>query len=64
MQDGFKVYMDSYTALNGSCSHDHLDCFQKPSLRDRSNIKLGDRGIHNTRNRWFILFCHMRGPTH
>ena len=32
MQDGCKVYMDSYMASNGSCVHGHLDSFQKPSL--------------------------------
>jgi hypothetical protein len=32
MQDGCKIYMDSYMALNGIMFHGHLDYFQKPPL--------------------------------
>ena len=63
MQDGCKVYMDSYMALNGSCVHGHLDYFQKSPLEGRPNTKLGDHGTPNARNRWFIRFYHVRGPT-
>ena len=38
MQDGYKVYMHSYMASNGSCVHGHLDDFQKPVFeRSRPN---------------------------
>jgi hypothetical protein len=33
MQDGCKVYMDSYMASNGSCVFGHLDYFQNRSLK-------------------------------
>ena len=35
MQDGCKVYMDSYMASNGSCVHGELDYLQIPPLGGR-----------------------------
>ena len=32
MEDGCKVYMDSYMASNGSRFHGHMDYFQEPPL--------------------------------
>ena len=37
MQDGCKVYMDSFMISNGSMFHGHLDYFQKPPLKGRPN---------------------------
>jgi hypothetical protein len=51
MQDGCKIYMDSYMASNGIMFHGHLDYFQKPPLGSRPNTKQGDCGIPNTHNR-------------
>ena len=64
MQDGCKVYMDSYMASNGLCFHGPLDYFQKPLLGGRLNTKLGDHDTPNPHNRWFILFYHVWGPTY
>ena len=38
MQEGCKVYMDSYK-LHGIMCHGHLDYFQEPSLGGRPNTK-------------------------
>ena len=62
MQDGCEVYMDSYMASNGSCFMVAWTIFQKPPLGGRPNTKPGDHGTSNAHNRWFILFCHVRGP--
>jgi len=59
MQDGCKVYMDSYMALNGIMFHGHLDYIQKPSLGGRPNTKPGDHDTPNAHNRWFILLYLM-----
>jgi hypothetical protein len=57
MQDGCKVYMESYMASNGLIFHGRLDYFQEPPLGGRPNTKpLGDHGTPNVDNRWFILF--------
>jgi hypothetical protein len=61
MQDGCKVYMDSYMASNGSCFIVTLDCFHKPPLGGRPNTKLGDQGTPNAHNRWFILIYQAWG---
>ena len=45
MQDGCKVYIDSYMASNS-----HLEYFQKPPLGDRSTTKSGDHGTLNAHN--------------
>ena len=41
----------------------HLDYFQKPPPRGRSNTKPGDHGTPNVDIHCFILFNHVRGPT-
>ena len=41
--------------------HGHLGYFQKLSLGDRPNTKLGDHGTPNPHNRRFILFYHVWG---
>ena len=56
MQDGCKVYMDSYVASNGTCFMVTWTNFQKPPLGGRPNTKLGDQGTLNTYDRCFILF--------
>jgi hypothetical protein len=45
MQDGCKVYMNSYMASNGIMFHGHLDYFLKPPLRGRPNTNLGDHAL-------------------
>ena len=42
--------------------HGHLDYFQKPFLGGRPTLKLGDHGIPNVHNHWFVLFDHVWGP--
>ena len=51
MQDGCKVYMDSYKALNGSCFMVTWTIVKKPLLGGRPNTKLSDHGTPNARNR-------------
>ena len=50
MQDGSKVYMNSYMAPNGSCFIVYMDYFWKPSLGGRPNTKPGDHGNPNSHN--------------
>ena len=59
MQDGCKVYMDSYMALKWIMFHGHLDCFPKPLLGGRPNTQLGDHGTTYVYIRSFILFYHV-----
>jgi hypothetical protein len=54
MQDGFKVYMDSYMASNGSCVHGPLDYFQKLPFRGRPNTKT-ERPWHFERSQPLII---------
>ena len=62
MQDGCKVYMDSWHDIEQIMFHGHLDYFQKPPHRGRPNTKLGDHGTPYDHNRQFILFYHVWGP--
>ena len=59
MEDGCKVYMDSYIGMEWIMFHNHLDYFQKPPLGGRPNTKLGDHGTPNAHNHWFILFYNV-----
>jgi hypothetical protein len=59
MQDGCKVYVDSYNGMEWIMFHGHSDYFQKPALGGRRSTKPGDHGIPNAHNRWFILFYHV-----
>ena len=59
MQDGCKVYMDSYMAWNESRFMVTWTIFNKPPLGGRPNTKLGDHGTPNALNRSFILFYHV-----
>ena len=43
--------------------HSHLDYLWKPPFGGRSNTKLGDHGVWNAHDRWFILFYYVWGPT-
>ena len=61
MQDGCKVYMDSYMASNGSCFIVTWIVFNKPPLEDRPYTKSRDHGTPNAHNRCFILFYHVWG---
>jgi hypothetical protein len=62
MQDGCKVYMDSYMASNGSCFMVTWTSFKNHLLEGRPNTKPRDHGTLNLHNRWFIIVYHMRGP--
>jgi hypothetical protein len=62
MQDGCKVYMDSYMASNRSWSMVTWIVFQKTPLGGRPNTKLGYDGTLNAHNSWYILFHHMWIP--
>ena len=42
--------------------HGHLDYFQEPPLRGRTNTKPGDHGTLDALNCWFILLYHVWGP--
>ena len=57
MQDGCKVYMDSYVASSGSCFMVAW-IVSKTTFGGRPNTKPGDHGTPNVHNRWFILFYH------
>jgi hypothetical protein len=61
LQDGCKVYMDSYMALNGPCFMVTWTIFQKSPLGGGSDTKHGDEGNLNAHNHWFILFLHVWG---
>ena len=51
MQDGCKVYMDSFLhGIEWIMFHGHLDYFQKPPLGARPKIKPGDHGTPNAHN--------------
>ena len=64
MQDGCKVYMDSYMASNGSYFMVIWTYFSKPPLGGRPNTKPRDYDTPNAHNRWFILFYHVWGLDH
>jgi hypothetical protein len=51
MQDGCKIYMDSYMASKGILFHGHLHYFQEPPLGGRPNTRPGDHGAPNVHNR-------------
>ena len=51
MQEGCKVFLDSYWASNGSCFMVTWTIFQKPPLGGRPTTKPGDPGTPNTHNR-------------
>ena len=58
MQDGCKVYMDSYTASNGSCVMVTWTIFKNRLLE----VGLTQNRTLNAHNCWFILFYHAWGP--
>jgi hypothetical protein len=61
MQDGCKVYMDSYMASNGSRLMVPWIIFRNHLLEVGLTQKLGDHDTPNTHNRWFILLYHAWG---
>jgi hypothetical protein len=64
MQDGCKVYMDSYMASTGSCFMVTWTIF-KNHLLEGGLIQNRDTiyGFPNAHNRWLILFYHVWGST-
>ena len=58
MQDGCKVYVDSYMASNGSCFMVTWTTL-KNHLLELGLTKPGDHSTLNAHNCWFILFYHM-----
>ena len=63
MQDGCKVYMDSYMASNGSSFMVTWTIFKNHLLEVGLTKKLGDHDSPNTHNCWYILFNHAWIPT-
>ena len=59
MQDGCRVYMDSYMVLNGLCFMGYFR--KKPLLGGSSDTKPGDHGNPNAHSRWLILFYRVWG---
>jgi hypothetical protein len=62
MQDGCKVYMNSYMASNGSCFMVTWTMFKNHLLKVGLNTRVGDHGTLNAHNHRFILFYHAWGP--
>ena len=62
MQNGCKVYIDSYIASNESCFMVTWVIFKNHLLEEGLTQKLGDYGTLNPYNRWFILFYLVWGP--
>ena len=56
MQDGCKVYVDSYMASNGSCFMVTWTISKKSSLGGKPDTKWEDHGTLNAHKCWFILF--------
>ena len=59
MQDGCKVYMDSYMASNGSCFMVTWTISKELPLVGRSNTKSGDHSHLSVQNHYFILFYNV-----
>ena len=59
MQDGCKVHMNFYIALNGSCFMVTWTLFKTHLLGVGFNTKLGDHGTRRSHNHWYyyILAC-------
>jgi hypothetical protein len=62
LEDGRIVYMDSYMAF-GPCVIVIWIIFKNHLLEVGLTQKSGNRDILNAHNRWFILCCHVWGPT-
>ena len=60
MQDGCKVYMDSYMT-SGSYFMVIWTIFGNHLLEVGLTPILGDHGTPNAHNHWFTLFCHVWG---
>ena len=56
MQDGCKVYLDSYMGIKWIMFRCHFHYFQKPPLGGRLYTKPGEHGTLNALNRWFNYF--------
>ena len=61
MQDGCRVYVDSYMASNGSCFMVTWAIFKNHLLEGRPRTKPRDHGTPNVHNHWFTLFYHAWG---
>ena len=60
MQDGCKVFKDSYMGSGGSCFMVTWTIFKNHLLEvARPNTEPRDHGTPDVDNRWFILFYHM-----
>ena len=62
MQDGSKVYVDSYVASNGSCVHGHLDYFPKQPLGGRPNTNRETMALQALTALVLFYFIMMWGP--
>ena len=61
LQDGCKVYMDSYMASNRLCFTIIWTMFKNNLLEVGLTQKPGDHGILNVDIHWFIIFYHVWG---
>jgi hypothetical protein len=61
VQDGCKVYMDSYIASNGSCFMVTWIILKNQFLEVGLTQNRETMALENAHNRWFILFYHVRG---
>ena len=64
MQDGCKVYMDSYMASNGSCFMVTWTIFKHHLLEVSLTQNQETMVTPNAHNHWFILFYHVWGPAY
>ena len=64
MQDGCKVYMDSYMAFQWIMLHGHMDFFPKPPPGGRYNTEARDRSLPKSHNRQSIIFLSCVSTSH
>ena len=62
LQDGCKVYMDSYMAAKGSCFKVTWFNFKNHLLKVGLTQNRGDHGTPNAHNNWFTLFYYVWRP--
>jgi hypothetical protein len=62
MQDGCKVYMDSYMASNGSCFKVTWIIFKNHLLEVGLTQNRETISLPKPHNCWFIIFHHVWGP--
>ena len=57
------TWTPTWHQMDNARVYGHLDYFPKPPLGGRPNTKpLGDHGMPNAHNCWYIIFYHAWGP--